>query len=248
MTTAGRDATAAATSERIRRLAEALFAVLLAFFAATLAVAAVDPVLTVVFAEGGIGYTVARTVVQFGGFALAVAVVLAVSNDWRLLEAGIPDRRQAALALGGVLGLLVVQFLALVVIDAMGASTGQNRAITVGAGRPLYYLLMIPVSILVVGPVEELLFRGVVQGGLRRTFGPVVAIGVASLVFGVVHVSGIEGSALAVVLYVAVATLLALLLGYLYEQTGNLVVPALAHGGYNATLFAIQYADTVGIL
>jgi membrane protease YdiL (CAAX protease family) len=35
-------------------------------------------------------------------------------------------------------------------------------------------------------------------------------------------------------------------LGGLYEHTKNLVVPIVAHGLYNATLFAIQWVNATG--
>ena len=38
------------------------------------------------------------------------------------------------------------------------------------------------------------------------------------------------------------------ILGGVYEYSGNLVVPALAHGFYNAITFGLSYADTVGLV
>ena len=38
----------------------------------------------------------------------------------------------------------------------------------------------------------------------------------------------------------------ALVLGALYEYTGNIVVPELAHGAYNAVLFVVAYVTIVG--
>ncbi len=249
MTTAERKRAVSSLGNRLLRLAEALFVVLLAFLAAGATVSIAGTVFSTGGVERGtIPFTVGRTIAQFVGFALAAVGLVAVTDAWGLLQARSPTRREAGLIVAGVVCLLAAQFGALAVLEAVGIEVGQNRAVTVGEGEPLYYLAMIPVSVLVVGPVEELLFRGTVQGGLRRVFDAGPAIVIASVIFGAVHVSGVEGSALAVVAYIGIATLLALPLGYLYELTGNLVVPALAHGFYNASLFAIQYGIAVGAI
>jgi membrane protease YdiL (CAAX protease family) len=36
------------------------------------------------------------------------------------------------------------------------------------------------------------------------------------------------------------------ILGFVYEQTDNLVVPALIHGVYNAILFSLLYVQVSG--
>jgi len=44
------------------------------------------------------------------------------------------------------------------------------------------------------------------------------------------------------------AGVLGILLGYLYVKTDNIVVPAVIHGSYNATLFAGLYLGEIGLL
>jgi membrane protease YdiL (CAAX protease family) len=98
---------------------------------------------------------------------------------------------------------------------------------------------MIPVALFFVGPAEELLFRGVVQGLLRRSFGVVPGLLGASALFGVGHYLAISsGSAWT---YLLVAGALGLVLGAVYEYTENIVVPAITHGLWNAGLFVINY-------
>ncbi len=46
---------------------------------------------------------------------------------------------------------------------------------------------MIPISFLLIGPGEELLFRGVVQGVLKRSFNSIYSILIASIIFSVAH-------------------------------------------------------------
>jgi membrane protease YdiL (CAAX protease family) len=102
-------------------------------------------------------------------------------------------------------------------------------------------LALVPLSFLLIGPGEELLFRGVVQGRLRQAFSPIAAVVIASAIFAAVHVVALSGSAGGRAVTVGVLFLPSLVFGAAYERTGNLVVPSLIHGGYNATLFGLFY-------
>lgn len=191
-------------------------------------------------AEGTTAYQILRTVAQFAGLVAPLGLFLVASGDRDLLSWGAPDRRQAALAVGSVVVLYLGQIGLLTVLSQVEVSPSQNPAIDPTTHAPAYFLWMILLSLFVVGPAEELLVRGGIQGLLRRAWGPWPAILGASALFGSLHYIGGGSGALA---YVALSFLLGALLGYLYERTGNLVVPALAHGGYNAVLYAIQYAQ-----
>jgi membrane protease YdiL (CAAX protease family) len=48
-------------------------------------------------------------------------------------------------------------------------------------------------------------------------------------------------------LLASLAVLRALILGAVYERTGNLAVSALVHGSFNAVAFAVAYAEIVGL-
>jgi uncharacterized protein len=76
---------------------------------------------------------------------------------------------------------------------------------------------------------EELFFRGVLFGALRR-YGPVIAVIASSLLFGLAH--GVN-----VVLPVAVV--LGVLNAVLYERSGSIWPPVVAHGVHNALGFAL---------
>ena len=76
---------------------------------------------------------------------------------------------------------------------------------------------------------EEMLFRGVLQaalaGWLEGTTGLVVGLVVASLLFGFAH--AITPA------YLVLAALIGAYLGGLWLWTGNLLVPIIAHAGYD---------------
>lgn len=197
------------------------------------------------FVEGSAWISVARVVIQFGGILLGTVAYLVVTGELDALGLSMPDRRETGLVVVGAVGLLLLQYGALFALTAAGVTTGRNRA-TVPTGDPVtYYLAMVVVSLLVVGPVEEFLFRGVVQGGLRRAFDAVPAIVIASALFAVIHLPALEGAPGERLAYVGVVVLLGCLLGYLYERTGNVVVPAIAHGCYNAAIYATLLAGAM---
>jgi membrane protease YdiL (CAAX protease family) len=232
---------------RILRLASAAFAVLLALVVAS----AVTTPLTEfavslgVVSEGTTGHQVLRTVLQFAGFLAAVAGYLAITDQWDLVGVSRPTPRDAALVLAGGATLFAFQYGALFVLGEIGLTTGQNRAVVPDGDPVTYYLVMIAVSLLVVGPVEEALFRGVVQGGLRRAFDAAPSILLASVAFGLIHFPSVSGTGGERWAYVAVVVVLGAVLGVLYERTGNVVVPGLAHGVYNAVIYAVLLAQSM---
>jgi len=248
------DATSGDSSEPLAGLADSMegfarvvSAVFVTVFALVVASAITGPVSSLaasagLVSEGTNAWQVLRTVVQFGGFLLAVLGYLAVTAEWDLVRLDRLSAREAGIVVAAALGLLTLQYGALFALAEIGVTTGQNQAVVPPGDPATYYLAMIVVSILVVGPVEELLFRGVVQGGLRRAFDAAPAILLASLIFGVVHLPAIEGALVERVAYVGVVVLLGCVLGYLYERTGNVVIPGLAHGAYNAAIYAVLWA------
>lgn len=190
---------------------------------------------------------VAQTVGQFLGFLLAGVVFLRFTDDYDIISLRRPTPVELGLIAAGIGALLAIQYGLLAALAAVGIQVGENSAITTGRNTPAYFLYMLPVSVLLVGPAEEFLFRGIVQGELKRAIGPTGAIVAAGAVFGLIHFT-VAGSPLEKFAYVAVAAALGITLGYLYEYTGNLVVPALAHGCYNAILFLVQYLSAAGAL
>ena len=189
---------------------------------------------------------VVGSIAQFVGFGLAVAAYLSLADAWSVLRARTPDLRGVAWIVGGATSLLVVSTGTGALLSQFGIAPATNRVIAMGRQDPTVFLYMIPVTLLFVAPFEELVFRGAAQGLLRRAFGPAIAVGIASALFGAVHLIALIGGDAGQLAYVAVAALLGVVLGGLYEHTKNLVVPIVVHGLYNATLFAIQWMDATG--
>lgn len=101
-------------------------------------------------------------------------------------------------------------------------------------GDPVVQALVI--GVLVGAVVEELLFRGLLFGALRRWRGPGVAIGVSALGFGLAHADWHQGG---------IAVLLGLQLGLLREVAG-LPLAIAAHLANNALWAGTLFLDPEG--
>lgn len=179
--------------------------------------------------------------VAFGGVALAYLRVRGLGLEY--IRVAVPDLRQYIwVGSGYVLSIVGALSIGAVVVLS-GIQPAQNRIAEVGQGNPEVFLLLIPISFLLIGPGEELLFRGLVQGTLREVFGPAPAIALASVVFAAAHVTSLSGAFAGRVVTIGLLLVPAVVLGVAYERTGNLVVPALIHGAYNATLFTLAYVS-----
>ncbi len=84
---------------------------------------------------------------------------------------------------------------------------------------------------LMAGIGEEVLFRGVIQAGLADRLPAWLAVGIAALLFGVVHWLTMS--------YAVFATLIGVYLGILFLVTDNLLAPAVTHALYDIVALSI---------
>lgn len=183
---------------------------------------------------------------QFVGFGIAIAAYLQLRGEWDLIRWRTPTLRDLGWIAAGLLTLLAALYVISAVVNFLGISTAESQITSMGRESPTYLLYLIPVTILLVGPTEELIFRGIVQGTFSRAYGPVVGVVGASLVFSSIHLPSLLGAGQ----FTTLAIIFALggLLGILYELTDNILVPIVVHGLYNAVQFALQYATQTGMV
>ncbi|ODR81138.1 hypothetical protein BG842_04730 [Haladaptatus sp. W1] len=184
--------------------------------------------------------------VTFGGIALGYLSYRNLGLDF--IHIRVPSLRDIGIAVAGFVALFALLQLISQVTQALGVQSAQNSIVDMASGNPDIYLLLIPLSFLLIGPGEELLYRGLIQGMLRKVFHPVRAIVLASAIFASIHFFSLLGGNVGKFVYIATVFTLALVLGSLYEYTDNLAVPMLVHGAYNATLFGLQYLMATGQL
>jgi hypothetical protein len=143
-----------------------------------------------------------------------------------------------------VVGPVVVLFTALTVgsiVLLFAPEPAQNQGAQTALENPSIIPIMIAAMLLVVGPCEEFLFRGVIQNRARETFSAAPAILLAAAVFAPLHVVSLAGGVTAMLTTVSILFVPALIFGAVYEYTRNLIVVALMHGLYNSFLLTIGY-------
>jgi len=93
-------------------------------------------------------------------------------------------------------------------------------------------------SIAVLGPIlEELLFRGAITSALLKKYNPTKAIILSALVFGIFHINPAQ---------IITATLIGLLLGWIYYKTASLIPCILIHILNNSlsVYLSLRYPET----
>jgi membrane protease YdiL (CAAX protease family) len=99
-------------------------------------------------------------------------------------------------------------------------------------------IILLIVAAVIPGICEEVAFRGLIQGGIRRTYGVRTAVIVTSLLFALIHLSPWNFLALIA---------MGLFLGILRERTGSIWPGAVAHAINNAiALFIMMLAPSGG--
>jgi CAAX protease family protein len=161
----------------------------------------------------------------------------------RLLQGAVGS---AVAVLGNGLGQNLTVFLLALSIGQAAAAKYVNDE---QQHSPIYRLMPqlhagveIALLALVVGVIvpigEEIFFRGLVLGALRRALRRHAAVLVSALFFAAAHLQVVE---------LLPILILGLVLGYLYEFTGSIVPGMIAHGLNNlAALFLFYQAPTIG--
>lgn len=177
-----------------------------------------------------------------------VSLVYLRYRGWTLRDIGVrwPGLEGWVTAGAGYIGVLILWGVAtvvtIVVVSRYGIEQPQQQLIRMGQEDPMVFVLLAVLSILIVGPAEELLFRGVVQTRIREYFGVGSGLTLATLLFAVIHLPGYaNASIVSALLGVGMLFFVGSILAITYEYTGNLVVPAIIHGLFNATQGALGY-------
>lgn len=122
---------------------------------------------------------------------------------------------------------LVVVVLLFDVIQLMLDVVGDMPVVVVDAS--VFHYVATFITICILAPIwEELFFRGIVLRRLLMKWGAPASIIVSSIIFGLFHLNPGQ------ILY---ATILGVLLAYVYLRTGNIVVPMILHSVANFVSF-----------
>lgn len=190
-------------------------------------------------------FTASTSAFQFVGF-LVVACWYLLWQSEKLVGLRVPTRSDVFAIVGGFVLIVGVMLSLEFLLEILGYQTAENVTIQRGRDHPELFLLLIPMQFLFTGPAEELLFRGVVQGLLRRAYGVLPGVIFAAIVFSLFHIPALVGGE-GVVAVLSILFVSGALLGLLYEYTGNILVPIVVHAAWNALVFGYQYLQVVGI-
>jgi membrane protease YdiL (CAAX protease family) len=187
--------------------------------------------------SGGTGFLFAAIVGQLLVLGVAVGYI-----RWRDLSIpfAVPSRNESALigigvvvSVGAAIGLTVVRQ------ELVSTDTSSGLAEIISS-NPSLTLVVGALSVILIAPAEELLFRGAIQGRLRAVAGRWPAVLGASTLFAAWHLLNFDGPLVGVVLSAAIIGAVSVLWGYAYERTDNILVPILTHGLYNFALMALS--------
>ncbi len=192
-----------------------------------------------------LGYAIDSLPVLVAGLIAGQLGFLAVGllYTWRYgvrIPISWPTRRSIGYVVGGTAFGLVIAFGGLALLDILGVAP-ESALEETAAIDPTFLLIIAALSVVLVAPAEEYLFRGVIQGRLRESLGPVPAILGASLLFGAMHFMNYIGSPVEILGGVLLITSVGAVFGALYELTDNLTVPILVHAVYNVILSLLSY-------
>jgi len=233
--------------------------------ATALALGVLGPVIAV--ASGGIIYAINAV---SGGLSLAASVVLTLIFGqyvafgglaigylaWRGLDregivsylgVRVPSLKEVGIVLGSWVLILISVLVVSTIVQLLGTETAANSSAELAMGNPSIIPLFIAASFLVIGPCEEILYRGVVQGRLRESLPAAPSILISAAIFAAIHVVALAGGASARLTTVSILFVPSLVFGAVYEYTENLVVPALLHGLHNAVLFTALYVTVTQV-
>ncbi|MFC7073440.1 CPBP family intramembrane glutamic endopeptidase [Halovenus rubra] len=184
---------------------------------------------------------------HFATFILVGTSYLLWRNDRGLVPFRFPTSHDVRWILLGfavlVASLVTLEF----VLSQLGLEPAQNTSVEIGNDQPELFLYYIPLVILLNAPGEELLFRGVVQGVLRTSYGVIPGIIGAAVIFGAVHYVALVGTGSRIA-YVLVAFVSGLVLGALHEYTENLLVPVSVHACWNVVIYLNLYVGATNLL
>ena len=173
------------------------------------------------------------------GIILGITLLFANQKGADLRQLGLkkPSLKIILLASFAALFLLLLAS-GISVIEEVILGPDPNAQLLIEAILPrdsLQLIAMLGISLALVGPAEELAFRGFVQRGLETSFGKTRGLLFASVLFGLLHGLNSLRSIISV-------TVVSLFLGYFWQKTdGNTVASAWLHGLYDAIAIALAY-------
>jgi membrane protease YdiL (CAAX protease family) len=173
------------------------------------------------------------------GIILGIALLFAKQKGASLKELGLKKPSLKIIVIvsfAAVFLLLLAANISAVEEVVLGPDPDAELLVDAIMPRDLLQLVaLIGISLALVGPAEELAFRGFIQREFENSFGKTAGLLVASVLFGLLHGLNSFRSIIPV-------TVVSLFLGYVWQKTdGNTAASAWMHGLYDAIAIALTY-------
>lgn len=171
---------------------------------------------------------------QFVGFILGSAAAMYAFDV--PIEKHKPTKEELKLGGAVLFTSLLLSVTLSVLVSLFNITPPQNTVTeTLRSGSQLVVVGFILLNFLFVGPAEELVFRGYIQGQLKESMTARASIIGSSGLFAIAHFPAMgSGELLSMSLYLVILLAIGGLLGVTYEKTENLVIPILIHACYNS--------------
>lgn len=147
--------------------------------------------------------------------------------------------------------LITATYITFHTISGGGSAVEQGGHLISDASFNVWiWLGAVLVMYLIVGPLEEYMFRDKLQGFLKNQTTTLGAILGTNAVFSVLHLPVLiaGGSLLAYVVPLILLCILGCVFSVQYEYTENLAVPSLTHSTYNSIVLTVLFVTQSGIL
>jgi hypothetical protein len=170
---------------------------------------------------------------------LGITLLFAKQNGAGLSELGLKKpslKTIVIISFGAVFLLLLAGSISVVEEVVFGPDPDAELLLDAILPKDSFQLVaLIGISLALVGPAEELAFRGFIQRGFENSFGKTMGLLIASILFGLLHGLNSFRSIIPV-------TVVSLLLGYVWQKTdGNTAASAWMHGLYDAIAISLAY-------
>lgn len=178
---------------------------------------------------------------ELGFAAVALLFLVVIGEDRTFIDLDWPTLSDIQITVVLTLSLVLLNLGIHWLFARAGYETTSQFSAPPGVDAMLVLVGLPLIFIFVVGPSEELFFRGVVQRYLAESLTRRGAYAWTSVLFAGFHLPGVTGSGGGLPQYALVGGILFVVswtLGWVYDRTRNLLVPALVHGLYNVLVFA----------
>ncbi|KDE59197.1 hypothetical protein EL22_24300 [Halostagnicola sp. A56] len=190
------------------------------------------------------GLTILLLVVNFGGFFLAGGIYLALTDrGWSFVDLRIPTFDDWAWAIAATLGSILFIVVFGFLIQFLELPQSSNEVVSLVGDDRILLLAMFAIVVFANAPAEEFFFRNIVQKRLYESLSRDGAVLTASLIFALVHIPSYVASGSLSGMFVSLTAVFcgSLIFGYAYARTDNVLVPTVAHAGFNLFQFGLLY-------